>query len=393
MDDRYVAKRVIYLLGMSATTILFTTAAAFIRGQYLDEWIVLVIINLVFLALWFFLLEHCRMKRSIAGNRETSYRRIFAGYLASLGVTAVCLVLPEFSRPVMLSAILMLGVGNIELSLCSGLFFCSLLGLLCGGTIQEFSMYILLVLIGAVAADAVENSKKQFWYEWFAGMAGMLLPVLFYYLTYREISIRIMVSAVADGVVVFLFLHLCYRKLVDARNAEVDEVMVDITDESYPLARELASFSRADYSHARRVMLVAARCAAVVGADERVCSAAGMYYRIGVLEGAPLAKNGVKMAQRACFPEKVIRIIGEYNGEETLPSTIESAIVHMVDGLLKKLEVLDEDTVGSNWNQDMVIYQTLNEYSAAGLYDRSGLSMNMFLKIREYLVNEEALLV
>ena len=114
---------------------------------------------------------------------------------------------------------------------------------------------------------------------------------------------------------------------------------------------------------------------------------------ITVLEGAPLAKNGVKMAQRACFPEKVIRIIGEYNGEEALPSTIESAIVHMVDGLLKKLEVLDEDTVGSNWNQDMVIYQTLNEYSAAGLYDRSGLSMNMFLKIREYLVNEEALLV
>ena len=96
MDDRYVAKRVIYLLGMSAATILFTTAAAFIRGQYLDEWIVLVIINLVFLALWFFLLEHCRMKRSIAGNRETSYRRIFAGYLAWLGVTAVCLVLPEF---------------------------------------------------------------------------------------------------------------------------------------------------------------------------------------------------------------------------------------------------------------------------------------------------------
>ena len=45
-------------------------------------------------------------------------------------------------------------------------------------------------------------------------MAGMLLPVLFYYLTYREISIRIMVSAVADGVVVFLFLHLCYRKLM-----------------------------------------------------------------------------------------------------------------------------------------------------------------------------------
>ena len=129
MDDRYVAKRVIYLLGMSAATILFTTAAAFIRGQYLDEWIVLVIINLVFLALWFFLLEHCRMKRSIGETVRQATGVFFAGYLASLGVTAVCLVLPEFSRPVMLSAILMLGVGEYRAFLCSGLFFCSLLGL------------------------------------------------------------------------------------------------------------------------------------------------------------------------------------------------------------------------------------------------------------------------
>ena len=63
----------------------------------------------------------------------------------------------------------------------------------------------------------------------------------------------------------------------------------------------------------------------------------------------------------------------------------------MTDGLIKKLEVLDSQTMSSGWNQDMVIYQTLNEYSAQGLYDESGLSMNMFLKIREYLVNEEKL--
>ena len=40
----------------------------------------------------------------------------------------------------------------------------------------------------------------------------------------------------------------------------------------------------------------------------------------------------------------------------------------------------------------MVIYQTLNDFSAKGIYDRSGLGMNMFLKIREYLVNEKELL-
>lgn len=75
--------------------------------------------------------------------------------------------------------------------------------------------------------------------------------------------------------------------------------------------------------------------------------------------------------------------------ETAPPSSIESAIVHMVNGLVKKIEVFDSYTMASEWNQDMVIYQTLNEYSASGIYDQSGLGMNMFLKIREYLVNEE----
>lgn len=77
-----------------------------------------------------------------------------------------------------------------------------------------------------------------------------------------------------------------------------------------------------------------------------------------------------------------------------MPSTIESAIVQIVDRMIKKLEALEKTSkIASGWNKEMVIYQTLNEFSAQGLYDQSGLSMNMFLKIREYLVKEEALLL
>ena len=64
----------------------------------------------------------------------------------------------------------------------------------------------------------------------------------------------------------------------------------------------------------------------------------------------------------------------------------------MVDGVMKKVEVLDQTTMSSEWNQDMVIYQTLNEFSTNGMYDNAGMSMNMFLKIREYLVQEGDLL-
>ena len=90
-----------------------------------------------------------------------------------------------------------------------------------------------------------------------------------------------------------------------------------------------------------------------------------------------------------CFPDAIIKILSEYNGEERLPTSKESAIVHMVDACLKKIELLMGNNLSSSWNQDMVIYQTLNELSATGIYDESGLSMNQFVKLRELLVREE----
>lgn len=121
MDDRYVAKRVIYLWHVCHNDPVYdsggiyqgTVSRRVDRPCYHQSGISGVVV--LFIGALPDEAEH-------AENRETSYRRIFAGYLASLGVTAVCLVLPEFSRPVMLSAILMLGVGNIELSCAADSF-------------------------------------------------------------------------------------------------------------------------------------------------------------------------------------------------------------------------------------------------------------------------------
>ena len=100
-------------------------------------------------------------------------------------------------------------------------------------------------------------------------------------------------------------------------------------------------------------------------------------------------KNAVRLAQENCFPSTLIEILSEYNGEWRLPSSKESAIVHMVDTCVKRIEMLSSQNLSSSWNQDMVIYQTLNEVSATGIYDESGVSMNQFLKVRELLVREE----
>ena len=267
-----------------------------------------------------------------------------------------------------------------------------ILCLISGGNIQELALYCLMTLFGCMLAYAVKDRKTQLRYGVIFLCLSAMLPELFYYMTYREIKSSLFFYGMGEGLLLALFLLFFYQKLCKEKQTEISDKLDDILDSAYPLSKELFIFSKADYRHARRVSETAEKCALLVDADAKVCAAAGFYYRIGVLEIGSMVENGVKFAQRECFPEAVIRIISEYNGEKELPSSVESAIVHMVDGLMKKLEVLREQTGSSEWNQDMVIYQTLNDFSAKGLYDQSGLSMNMFLKIREYLVKEEALL-
>ena len=129
----------------------------------------------------------------------------------------------------------------------------------------------------------------------------------------------------------------------------------------------------------------------MLGVDEKLARAGGFYYRVGKLEGEPFIENGVQLAQNNCFSERLVAILAEYNGVNRRPSFTESAIVQIADMIVTKFDLLDKDTFSSGWNREIVIYQTMNEKSAEGLYDESGLSMNQFLTIREALVKEELL--
>ena len=135
----------------------------------------------------------------------------------------------------------------------------------------------------------------------------------------------------------------------------------------------------------------ACRCAKEVGYRANLCLAGGFYYRMGRWIGEPYIKNAVNKAESLCFPAELISILAEYYGEEQLPSSPESALVHMVDAVVIRLEAMEQNVGQSVWNRDIVIYQTVNDFSSSEIYDHSGMSMNQFLKIREFLAKEELL--
>ena len=92
------------------------------------------------------------------------------------------------------------------------------------------------------------------------------------------------------------------------------------------------------------------------------------------------------------YKRQVIHIIKEYDTNDFPPSSKESAIVNIVDNVITRNELAEEKGIESGWNNDMIIYQALNQLSQDGTYDNSGLSMNEYLRIRDYLIKENLLI-
>ncbi|MDD6305339.1 MAG: hypothetical protein PUA75_00080 [Clostridiales bacterium] len=391
MKERVVGKRLINVFLMLFITVVAVGIIGYSRMVWLDQMLAIFVVSIVFFVLFLFVLEHHRAKRTISNNYETDFRKVLKGYLIASIAAVACSFLPEFLRPVIVIPLCMIVYSNQGIALSVGIFWNAILALTVGLHVQELVLYCLMTLFGAMLAEAMEYGRIL-WYNLIIFCLSVMMPGLFYYLTYQEVRTSLFLIGAIEGAVICGFITLFFKNLVDERDAEVSTLLDDMIDNSFFMVHELSRFSKKDYNHARRVSELAAKCAEVVGADKKICRAAGFYYRIGIIDGEPIRESGIRIAQEQCFPEEVIRIISEYNDEENPPSTVESAIIHMVDGVIKKMEVLDQTTMSSEWNQDMVIYQTLNEFSAKGLYDKAGISMNMFLKIREYLVKEGDLL-
>ena len=206
-----------------------------------------------------------------------------------------------------------------------------------------------------------------------------------------EINTKTFFYAIIDSVIAIGFVALLLPFMQKRITAEQTEIYDTFLDPDYALVKEIHKFSYIEFQHACRVSKLAHVCALAIGVNEKLAAAAGFYYRLGKLEGEPMIDNAIKIANDHCFPEELIQILFEYGAIISLPSCPESAIVHMVDSVVTKVELFDSDSMTSTWNQNMVIYQTINELSQKGLYDKSNLSMNQFLTIRDVLTKEDIL--
>lgn len=370
-------------------TILLSCFFMFDKKFILDMVLAYLIVDAFFLAVLLYILENNRLHDKLGNSNSSHYGEIAFCYSIFCAICLGCYFLPAYTCPVAAFALFLALVANLEISISCCSFLGVLLCMASEGSLYELAAYLLLVLFGAQMSKTMREKSQRLWGCILLVSISLGIPIIFHYLAYQQSSLRMFLWNCVFGILTVLLYHLIAERLYSKTDYEEIDSAEIILNAKYPLVVDIKNYSKAEYVHAMKMATIARKCAAEIGANAMVAAAAGFYYRLGILEGEPIVENGVRLAEENCFPKAVIQILSEYNGEQKLPSTRESAIVHMADACLKRIELITGHNLSTSWNQDMVIYQTLNEVSATGIYDESGLSMNQFLKVRELLVREE----
>ena len=389
-ENAFSAKRIGKLALMLLCSILMPAVCGMIKNARIDHMIVWIFMSLILFLCFALYAERERLLGEMSRGISNDYSLLMFVYLVCLAAACLASLLPLFTAPVMAIGALCNGAFQTKMGSALAVYFSLLTALFSGGNEYEMVAYGLLALVSLFLTELYLQEKLRLWASILVICLSVIIPVCCNYLSSHAPDIQMVIFTFAGSLMTLGVLSFIPR----LRNREfvAEEVSLDtIMDEHYHLRREIERYSTVDYNHALRTSQVAFHLAAGIGADEKLARAGGFYYRIGKLEGEPFIENGVRIAQDNCFSQRLVAILEEYNGQKRLPGSVESAIVQIADMIVTKFDLLDKDTFSSTWNRDIVIYQSMNEKSAEGLYDCSGLSMNQFLTIRELLVKEELL--
>ena len=390
-EKRISPKRLLYVLGMFLVSVCSVFVLSYGKKLLLDQALCLVTLFFAYWVVFVLSLIHQRKigKFTYTG---TTYRHLFLVSTCSWVFMIGTSYLPDFFGPILLVGFLFVSVCESSLSLASCIFMDLLFCFITGKSIYVLYCYCILSIFGILFAYYLKEQKHEKRIENYILIAliQFVVPFIFYDFTYGQLQLNAILKFVIVALIYTVLIYFGFGILVSWDTKEEEIAYETFTDLDYSLALDLKHFSLGEYLHAKKVSELSRECAKEIGANELLCACAGLYYRIGVLDGEPIINNNILIAQKNCLPQAVVQILSEYEGIENKPSSPESAIVQIVDSLVTKVEAIG-DAMDSSWNQEMLIYQTLNEYSNNGMYDESNLTMNQFLKIRDCLIIKEDL--
>ncbi len=383
MKDRGSAFRILILFLFAVITVIVGYLFGCLNHIIFNKSVILVFLNIVFLLIFFIGITRKRLLGNIYTN--TTYIGLLAALIINYLLLFISSRLSDFYFPYIIISIIFSMVLSESLALSLSIYLTIIYSICFGLSSNTVYGYLILSIVGVILSEYLKSGERK--NKYILGIAIMLanylVGVFFTYLNNYSVGKNELLWLCGSSAFVCLFFVFLFIPVSNVFSREKNLIYEVIVDENYPLLLDIKKISILEYNHAIRIANIAGDCAELIGADKMLSMAGGLYYN--AINIIPDKKEGFfKYLNNRCFPLELITLLMD-RSESAPPRNKEASIVHMIDTIMVKLEVVYKKADKSNWNTSMIVYQTLNECSSNGLYDNAGLSMNEFLKIRDYL--------
>jgi len=248
----------------------------------------------------------------------------------------------------------------------------------------EVIVYLSLMLMGFLFARAFKSEKNR---QILIFVIFGIIFVMFYLLQFldgRGSDYKLLINNCIVSIINIIIMQVGYYLMKKVGKKDVPLAAQTILSENFPLVKLMKNSSLSKYNHARKVAILSSRAARIIGIDVELCMTGGFYYALCDNDEDDPIEFACSLGRQNALPPQVITIISAYKGIKKPIRTREGAVIEIVDELITDLPKLESDKVP----RQIVIISRLNDISTSGIIDESGLSMNSFIKLRDYLVKE-----
>ncbi|MDF2487028.1 MAG: hypothetical protein K0R46_3196 [Herbinix sp.] len=153
------------------------------------------------------------------------------------------------------------------------------------------------------------------------------------------------------------------------------------------LLMRLKQHSETLYSHALFIADLSGRAAKLIGAQEQLARAGGLYHEIGKLNGKNYIEEGLNIAEDYAFPKELRAILKEHNIKYDKPNSVEAAIVMLSDSVVSTIEYI-EKTEENKFTTNKILDNIFQMRMDKGTFDNANLSLKEFKLLKEFYQKE-----
>lgn len=312
--------------------------------------------------------------------------RISIAYTAGVILTVAAYLLPVRIHVMLAVSMLINAVVSPLYGLCLSLFLSVLLSINQTFSGEEVSYIVFLCIMGTLLTPLVIRKKYRIFSGILVGALSVTGAFLYGYMLDGQILPETVLKGAGEAVLnigtICAGIPLLLKKKKEREVSSYARAMED----SFPLAQFMHSLSDKRYVRCRFVSKVCMLCARQVEFDEEFCGCAGFYYDLCDNDEPDAVFYATNLGKRNLLPIDVVRILSQYHGSVCPIVTREAALVDLVYETVRSLENVSDEA--ETFEKEMAVHSVFNDLSKNGRYDESGLSMNQFLKLRNFLIKE-----